>query len=193
MADRQTSAVNTAAIPAGISSVEINKVLRNTYMLLGMTLAFSAVVAGLAMVMNAPYPGFIPVLIGFFGLLGFILFNSPLEAFVLQDAMGLRGELRAYCLPALKLAFLMAAAWAYSALFRGLLAGAQNTTMLAVSGLSRIAVAVLIASLGFVFAGANGAVNGAVIGIIAWMAGYGLEAVLLALQLRRMDRRAKQV
>jgi hypothetical protein len=132
-------------------------------------------------------------LIGFFGLLGFILFNSPLEAFVLQDAMGLRGELRAYCLPALKLAFLMAAAWAYSALFRGLLAGAQNTTMLAVSGLSRIAVAVLIASLGFVFAGANGAVNGAVIGIIAWMAGYGLEAVLLALQLRRMDRRAKQV
>lgn len=34
------------------SALEINKVLRNTYMLLGMTLAFSAVTAGISMAMN---------------------------------------------------------------------------------------------------------------------------------------------
>lgn len=33
-------------------SVEVNKVLRNTYFLLAMTLAFSAVTAGVAMAMN---------------------------------------------------------------------------------------------------------------------------------------------
>ncbi|MBT6429139.1 MAG: hypothetical protein HOK30_15835, partial [Rhodospirillaceae bacterium] len=85
-------------------------------------------------------------LIGFFGLIGFVIFHTPLEDLVLVEAMGLKPELRDYCAPALKLAFLMSAAWAYSALYRGLLAGARNTTMLAVSGLSRIAVAALIAS-----------------------------------------------
>ena len=34
------------------TAIEINKVLRNTYMLLGMTLAFSAVTAGISMAMN---------------------------------------------------------------------------------------------------------------------------------------------
>ena len=69
MADRQMSTASIGTATAGIAGVEVNKVLRNTYLLLSMTLAFSAVVAGLAMAMNAPYPGFIPVLIGFFGLL----------------------------------------------------------------------------------------------------------------------------
>ena len=124
-------------------------------------------------------------LIVFFGLLGVVLFHTPLEAFVLVDAMGLQPELRQYCAPALKLAFLMSAAWAYSALFRGLLAGARNTTMLAASGLSRISVAVLMTSIGLALPTANGAV----IGIVAWMAGYGVEAGLLTVQLRRLDRR----
>jgi len=42
-----------------------HKVLRNTYMLLSMTLLFSAAMAGLSMAMNAPYMGFIPLLISF--------------------------------------------------------------------------------------------------------------------------------
>jgi modulator of FtsH protease len=37
------------------SEVEINKVLRNTYMLLAITLAFSAITAGIAMAINLPY------------------------------------------------------------------------------------------------------------------------------------------
>ena len=36
----------------------VNKVLRNTYSLLAMTLAFSAVTATISTMMNLPYPGF---------------------------------------------------------------------------------------------------------------------------------------
>ena len=50
-------------------AVSINKVLRNTYMLLGMTLAFSALMAGVSMAMDAPYLGPIVTLVGFFGLI----------------------------------------------------------------------------------------------------------------------------
>jgi modulator of FtsH protease len=49
--------------------IEINKVLKNTYMLLALTLLFSGAVAGLSMVMNMPYLGIIPTLIGYFALL----------------------------------------------------------------------------------------------------------------------------
>ena len=52
-----------------LSSVQVNRVLRNTYLLLGMTLAFSALTAMVSMAMNAPHPGLIITLVGFFGLL----------------------------------------------------------------------------------------------------------------------------
>jgi modulator of FtsH protease len=55
--------------PVRTGEFEINRVLRNTYMLLGMTLAWGSVVASVAMAANAPYPGIIIVLAGFFGLL----------------------------------------------------------------------------------------------------------------------------
>ncbi len=51
------------------SALQTNKVLRNTYALLSMTLLWSAAVAGIAMVNNLPYPGAIITLIGFYGLL----------------------------------------------------------------------------------------------------------------------------
>ncbi|RUO38304.1 BAX inhibitor protein [Aliidiomarina shirensis] len=51
------------------TSVEVNKVLRNTYSLLALTLAFSAIVAGVAGMMNLPYPGILVTLVGFYGLL----------------------------------------------------------------------------------------------------------------------------
>jgi len=46
-----------------------NKVLRNTYMLLAMTLLFSAATAGVSMAMDLPHPGMILTLVGYFGLL----------------------------------------------------------------------------------------------------------------------------
>ncbi|MGX9462688.1 Bax inhibitor-1/YccA family protein [Shewanella sp. A14] len=41
-----------SVISPSLSTTEVNKLLKNTYMLLAMTLAFSAVTAGLAMVIN---------------------------------------------------------------------------------------------------------------------------------------------
>jgi modulator of FtsH protease len=46
-----------------------NKVLRNTYMLLSMTLLFSGATAGISMAMGLPHPGLILTLVGYFGLL----------------------------------------------------------------------------------------------------------------------------
>ncbi|PHS70563.1 MAG: BAX inhibitor protein [Cycloclasticus sp.] len=51
------------------SILATNKVLKNTYILLAMTLMFSAATAGLSMTMNLPHPGMIITLIGYFGLL----------------------------------------------------------------------------------------------------------------------------
>lgn len=56
------------SVSAG-SSIEINKVLRNTYSLLAMTLLFSAVVAGITMALNLPHPGLIISLVGIYGLM----------------------------------------------------------------------------------------------------------------------------
>ena len=46
-----------------------NRVLRNTYSLLSMTLLFSAVTAGAAMALNLPHPGLVISLVVYFGLL----------------------------------------------------------------------------------------------------------------------------
>lgn len=46
-----------------------NKLLRNTYTLLAMTLLFSAMTAGLSMALGLPHPGLLITLVGYFGLL----------------------------------------------------------------------------------------------------------------------------
>lgn len=54
---------------AQTGALSTNKVVRNTYMLLAMTLAFSALTAGVSMALKLPYPGVIITLVGYFGLL----------------------------------------------------------------------------------------------------------------------------
>lgn len=88
--------------------IATHKVLRNTYMLLSMTLLFSAAMAGVAIAVEAPYMGFIPLLVAFglifaihkmqnspwslvlvfafTGILGFSL--GPLIGYALQTANG---------------------------------------------------------------------------------------------------------
>jgi modulator of FtsH protease len=51
------------------SVLATNKVIRNTYILLSMTLLFSALCAGIAVVMNMPPMGLLITLAGYFGLL----------------------------------------------------------------------------------------------------------------------------
>lgn len=49
--------------------IELNRVLKNTYLLLSLTLLFSAATAGLSMAMNFPPMGMIVTIAGYFGLL----------------------------------------------------------------------------------------------------------------------------
>ncbi len=68
MADPYQAPTAKLATTKLAQAIEINNVLRNTYLLLGMTLAFSALMAFIAMAMNAPYLG-LWMLIPFFALL----------------------------------------------------------------------------------------------------------------------------
>ncbi len=54
---------------SSVSLPSTNKVLRNTFSLLAMTLLFSAASAGVSMALNLPHPGILLTLVGFFGLL----------------------------------------------------------------------------------------------------------------------------
>lgn len=74
-------------------STETNAVLRNTYGLLALTLAFSGVVAYFSQQMNMPHPGMMLTLVGFYGLffLTMKLRNSGwglLTTFALTGFMG---------------------------------------------------------------------------------------------------------
>ncbi len=61
--------LNTAVSRPEASILATNKLLRNTYMLLSLTLLFSAMTAGLSMMFNLPHPGMIITMVGYFGLL----------------------------------------------------------------------------------------------------------------------------
>ena len=66
----QARAIQTPAAGSPASAVlASNKVIRNTYLLLAMTLAFSALTAAAAMALNLPHPGLVLTLVGYFGLL----------------------------------------------------------------------------------------------------------------------------
>jgi modulator of FtsH protease len=84
---------NYALDHAQVEQQEVSRVLRNTYGLLAMTLAFSGLVAYFAQQMNAKPLGFVVMLIGFYGLffLAVKLRNSSwglLVAFALTGFMG---------------------------------------------------------------------------------------------------------
>jgi modulator of FtsH protease len=67
-----------------------NKLIRNTYTLLALTLLFSAVTAGASMALNLPHPGFILTLVGYFGLL-FLTYRLRNSAWGLAAVFALTG------------------------------------------------------------------------------------------------------
>lgn len=86
-------AMSARTASASGSAIATNKVLRNTYALLSLTLIFSALMAGFAMVTQAPPLNWMLVLVGYFGLLftTFALRNSAwglVGVFALTGFMG---------------------------------------------------------------------------------------------------------
>jgi modulator of FtsH protease len=69
MASFKTQAIALPRNPGADSVLATNKVIRNTYMLLSVTLAFAALTASLSVALNLPHPGIIITLVGYFGLL----------------------------------------------------------------------------------------------------------------------------
>lgn len=62
----RTDAIAATTVTTLMSDAE-RSVLRNTYLLLSMCLAFSALIAGAAVMLQLPHPGIVITLIGFFG------------------------------------------------------------------------------------------------------------------------------
>ena len=79
------------AIPAPTSTVTgANRVLRNTYALLAMTLLFSAAVAAASAALKLPSPGVVLTLAGYFGLL-FVIYRQKNSIWALPAAFALTG------------------------------------------------------------------------------------------------------
>ena len=95
MAEHPANHLRTATHPGvsagAVPAVEVNRVLRNTYLLLGMTLAFSAAMAALAMAVNAPYLG-LWTLLGWAGLL-FLVYKTANSAWGLLSVFAFTGFL----------------------------------------------------------------------------------------------------
>jgi len=73
-----------------VQSVEVKRVLRNTYALLAMTLIFSAAVASAAVSFGWPAPGLILTLVGYVGLL-FAIHRLQNSGWALPAVFGLTG------------------------------------------------------------------------------------------------------
>lgn len=72
------------------AALSTNKLIRNTYTLLALTLLFSAATAGVSMALNLPHPGFILTLVGYFGLL-FLTYRLRNSAWGLAAVFALTG------------------------------------------------------------------------------------------------------
>jgi modulator of FtsH protease len=77
------SGATTASVPA-------HRVLRNTYALLALTLAFSAAAATVSAALKLPHPGIIITLLGYFGLL-FATYKLSQSAWGLASVFALTG------------------------------------------------------------------------------------------------------
>ena len=78
---------------ASISTVLDNssrRVLRNTYFLLSICLAFSAITAAATIALQLPYPGFLITIVGYFGLL-FLVTRNRNNGFGILFVLGLTG------------------------------------------------------------------------------------------------------
>lgn len=121
-------------------------------------------------------------LVTFFTVLALLLFHTPLRDNILRGLIGLSPELASYSEPAMAISFSMAAFWGCTALCRGLLAKARATGSLAASGILRVATAAATGTIAI----SNPELNGAVLGIAAWILSYVVETAVSTWRLRRL-------
>ena len=117
-----------------------------------------------------------------FALVMLLLLFEPVRVLALTGIMGLPSEMTDYIAPALGLGALLALTMTASALTRGLLINAKRTGIIAVSSAGRLLMVILVGAIAMLI----DAQNGAMIGILAFIAGFAFESILLAGRLLRM-------
>jgi len=91
MEDKQSAVADVLIAPIGQAVPDVgNKVLRDTYRLLSVTLIFSAVVAGASAALQLPAPGLLLTLAGYFGFL-FLTYRLQNSIWGLASVFGLTG------------------------------------------------------------------------------------------------------
>jgi Na+-driven multidrug efflux pump len=117
----------------------------------------------------------------------FVLFYTPIQAWVLGNVMGLTPELHQYCLPAVKLTFTIAVFWATAALLRGILSAMRKTGAIALTAGIRLLVVTLIASTTIY----HSDLNGAVLGVIAIAGAFAAETIVLGWRFRKQTKASR--
>lgn len=125
----------------------------------------------------------------FFVAIIFLIFYSPLHRVVLDDVVGLTSELSQYASPGVKLTFLVAIFWGYSALMRGLLSAMRRTGVIAITGVLRLLVVIAASSITFFLPH----LNGTIVGVLAIGSAFAAESLFLGLYLRRYLKTSKQL
>jgi len=115
----------------------------------------------------------------FFVILTFGLFYTPLRVFILEGMMGLTLELRQYAVPGLKLSFILAVFWGFSAAFRGMLSALRATHAIAATAGIRLIVITIVGSMTLFFPN----LNGTVAGILAMACAFIVESLILGWRL----------
>jgi progressive ankylosis protein len=116
---------------------------------------------------------------GFMALI-VLLFYTPLRGIVLGRVMGLSPALQAAVEPAVLLFVITPPLWALSSAYRGLLARARQTAVLAATGTLRLGAVLAISSVCLAWPQANGAV----VGVLALAGAFLGETVWLGRSLR---------
>jgi progressive ankylosis protein len=125
----------------------------------------------------------------FFVAIVFLMFYSPLRGLILEKIMGLTLELSQYAIPGVKLTFLVAIFWGYSALLRGMLAAMRRTGAIAVAAGLRLLAVVLVCSVTLFLPH----LNGTVVGILAVGSAFATDLLFLGLRLRRHFKTSKEL
>lgn len=162
------------AVGSRTSALSTNRVLRNTYLLLGATLGFSAVMAGVSMALNVPHFGLLTLLV-YFGLL-FAVTKTQDSAWGILWTFALTGFLGLTLGPILN---------AYLTMLPNgsqIVMTALGTTAIAFLGLSAYAVTSkrdFSFMGGFLAIGAIGAFALAMIAVVGGMFGYAMPTLAL--------------
>ena len=120
---------------------------------------------------------------GFAGIMLLLLFE-PIKHLVLSSVMGLPADMAAYVGPSLLFGALLALVMTTSALTRGLLINAKRTGFIAFSSAGRLAVVVVVGTIAILL----DVQNGALIGVLALIAAFAFESLILTWRLLRIGR-----